>query len=532
MIVKFLKHGQGSASKAMAYLLGEKDHLGVKRHEIRVLWGDPALTATVADGLRYKSKYKSAVIAWAPEDSPTDSQIDEVLQGFSKVAFAGMEDRVTWSAVLHRENGGGVHVHIISANCDLESGRSFNPAPPGWEVEFGAWKRYENYRFGWLDPDSRKRGVQPGFSAYVVARELRAGVRGSADPRAELAEFLGNEIQQGRVENRNDVLRSLRDCGFAISRRGKDYVSIVDPENGKKMRLKGAMFEEDFDAKTWKRPVEASKINLQEAEKARVRMESEIQKREEYNRKRYKIGEKSNREGANHDRKSVSSSVRKSPRAFEVQKLSEVGSLHDGKRGIESLLLVYAPASVRFVSTCPTLGVQPARRESTGASLGAGAGSDSITGAIPGSGGVENDQFGDEVAGRIRKIESGWAESRHFVGKVFGNAKQFVLGLRKVIEDVESRSRRLLEKAGNTRETCRKLTEKLTEVEKMRIEIDKESYEKGFKDGKDGKYEPEGVTDSFGYHSGQVEGAAEREKSMPESDPAGDEAEPDHGVGF
>ena len=54
------------------------------------------------------SKYTSAVIAWSPEDRPTDAQIEAVLDEFYKTAWAGLDaDRYSWTAVLHREQGGG-----------------------------------------------------------------------------------------------------------------------------------------------------------------------------------------------------------------------------------------------------------------------------------------------------------------------------------------------------------------------------------------------------------------------------------------
>jgi len=32
--------------------------------------------------------------------------------------------------VLHREEGGGAHVHVLAARCDLETGRSLNSKCP------------------------------------------------------------------------------------------------------------------------------------------------------------------------------------------------------------------------------------------------------------------------------------------------------------------------------------------------------------------------------------------------------------------
>ncbi len=127
MHLKFLPHGKGSARAAVDYLVGERDAEGREREGVEVLRGDPDMVAAVADSLDFERKYTSAVIAWAPEDRPTDEQIEAVLDEFEKTAWAGLDpDRYSWTAVLHRERGGGVHAHILAAQCDLETGRSLN----------------------------------------------------------------------------------------------------------------------------------------------------------------------------------------------------------------------------------------------------------------------------------------------------------------------------------------------------------------------------------------------------------------------
>ena len=74
------------------------------------------------------------MIAWAPEDQPSDTEIDRVLDEFEDTAWPGLSpDRYAWTAVRHREAGRGVHVHVVAARCDLETGKSLNIAPPGWE---------------------------------------------------------------------------------------------------------------------------------------------------------------------------------------------------------------------------------------------------------------------------------------------------------------------------------------------------------------------------------------------------------------
>ena len=55
------------------------------------------------------------------------AQIDRVLDEFEKTAWAGLEpDRYAWAAVQHSEAAGGVHVHVLAARCDLETGKSLS----------------------------------------------------------------------------------------------------------------------------------------------------------------------------------------------------------------------------------------------------------------------------------------------------------------------------------------------------------------------------------------------------------------------
>ena len=260
MHVKFIARGRGSARAAVDYLLGERDAAGKLRDGVEVLCGDPDQVAAVADSLEFQHKYTSGVIAWAPEDRPTGAQIEAVLDKFERTAWAGLEpDRYAWTAVVHRERGGGVHVHVLAARCDLETGKSLNIAPPGWQKTFYPLRDGFNHEHGWSRPDdpARARAQQPGHRAYIDAANLRAGLAVEADPRELIRDYLVQRVEHGAVRSRADVVAALKDAGLDVPRQGDSYVTARDPETGKRWRLKGALYEHDFQPERLGRPAAA-----------------------------------------------------------------------------------------------------------------------------------------------------------------------------------------------------------------------------------------------------------------------------------
>ena len=107
------------------------------------------MVAAVACSLEFKHKYTASVSAWAPEDRPPDEQIEAVLDKLEQTAWAALEPhRYSWTAVEHRERGGGVHVHVLVTPCALETGRSLNISPPGWQKIVGPLRVVCNHERG------------------------------------------------------------------------------------------------------------------------------------------------------------------------------------------------------------------------------------------------------------------------------------------------------------------------------------------------------------------------------------------------
>ena len=304
MHIKFLAHGTGSARAAADYLLGARDAAGKLRAGVEVLRGDPHQVAAVADALAFEHKYTSGVIAWAPDDTPTDAQIGAVLDAFERTAWAGLEpDRYAWAAVVHRERGGGVHVHVLAARCDLETGRSLNIAPPGWQKFFDPLRDAFNAEHGWSRPDdpARARAQQPGHRAYVEAAQLRAGLALEPAPRDLIRDYLLQRVEHGTVRNRADVVVALHEAGLEVPRQGKNYLTALDPTTGARWRLKGELYADDFQRERLDRAVAKTAgdrapgdrgIDRERAAEARRELAARCEQRAAYHRARYGGGDR------------------------------------------------------------------------------------------------------------------------------------------------------------------------------------------------------------------------------------------------
>ena len=226
MHFRCLRRGTGSAGRAAGYLVGERDAMGLVRDGVEVLRGDPDMVAAVADPLDFEHKYRSLVIAWAPEDRPTDAQVNAVLDEFEKTAWAGLEpDRYAWTAVLHRK-----------PRRRRPRARPHGPVRPGvaQEPEHRAARLAEDLRPAArrLQPRARLEPAGPsGAGQHATARPSRlhrggeaAGPAWSRRPtRASLIrDYLVQRVEHGVVRNRAHVVAALEGAGLEVPRQSKD----------------------------------------------------------------------------------------------------------------------------------------------------------------------------------------------------------------------------------------------------------------------------------------------------------------------
>jgi hypothetical protein len=309
MLIKFIKRGTGDAKKAAAYVLADTDHAGLDRAGVAVLRGDPDQVARVANSLSFVHRYSSGVIAWHPDDKPTAGQIDETLNEVERIMFAGLDpSRFAWTAVQHLEPNGSTHIHILIARVDLDTGLSYNPAPPGWEDIYGPIQSALNYKYAWARPEDPMRArfkPAPDFtskkkkSSQTQETDKLLEEVSRLSTKEELIDKFVEIVKFGfgkGIDNRDDLVSYIKKM-YEVRREGKDYITVVVGD--KSFRLKGGIFARDakYNRLVFFDSVESPRTKLAKPSMAAIKMrkhEELIKKRADFNLTRYSRKENPN----------------------------------------------------------------------------------------------------------------------------------------------------------------------------------------------------------------------------------------------
>jgi hypothetical protein len=302
MLVKFFARGKGCGRGPVEYITRKNypDTNLLREPAPSVLRGNPDITRKLIDGLEFKHKYRSGVLSFAPEDAPTDRQIEAVIDSFEEYAFAGLDKdayNILW--VKHTHTGDNrVELHFVTPRVELYTGKSLNIAPPGWHGYFKPWQTSWNISQGWSRPDdpARQRLYEPGYMALINADREAKGLEPIADTRKLLTEYVMERVTAGLITGRDDIIDLFKEeLGLEITRAGFDYITVKDPETEKRYRLKGKLYERErefrpeFQATTEisSGTTGNSTTNSQELQAVRERIRSNYQYRYQYHQKRY-----------------------------------------------------------------------------------------------------------------------------------------------------------------------------------------------------------------------------------------------------
>ncbi len=182
MLVGLSRYGKGTAEKALGYLSAGYLTSGWNRQGLvrnptpSLVRGDPRATARIVNASPFAWKYSSGVLSFAPGDKLNECEQQQVMEEFEEVLFPGFSrDRfsVCWIRHEHTER---LELHFLAARTDLETRKSYNPAPPGSRRLFDTFRDKINAQYGLASPSdpARARSVRvPAFRAKEQARAVR-----------------------------------------------------------------------------------------------------------------------------------------------------------------------------------------------------------------------------------------------------------------------------------------------------------------------------------------------------------------------
>ena len=236
MIVKFHPRGRGGGAGPVDYLLG-KDR---QRDGATVLQGKPEEVRELIDASPYAKKYTSGVLSFAEQDLPP-GQRETLMASFERVLMPGLDkDQYSVLWVEHQDKG-RLELNFLIPNTELLTGKRLQPYYDRADrPRIDAWQTIVNGRLGLHDPNGPEN--------------RRALVTSSALPEAKLdaAQTITRGLlalaSSGELKTRQDVTEALESAGFEVVRTTKSSISIADPDGGRNIRLKGAIYEQSFNA--------------------------------------------------------------------------------------------------------------------------------------------------------------------------------------------------------------------------------------------------------------------------------------------
>lgn len=236
MIVKFHPRGRGGGAGPVDYLLG-KDR---QREGATVLQGKPEEVRELIDASPYVKKYTSGVLSFAEADLPP-GQREKLMASFERVLMPGLDkDQYSILWVEHADKG-RLELNFLIPNTELLTGRRLQPYYDRADrPRIDAWQTVVNGRLGLHDPnapENRRALVTPSGLPKTKQEAAEAITRG-----------LLSLASSGELKNRQDVTEALERSGFEVVRTTKSSISIADPDGGRNIRLKGAIYEQSFNA--------------------------------------------------------------------------------------------------------------------------------------------------------------------------------------------------------------------------------------------------------------------------------------------
>lgn len=286
---------RSSGGKAVKdYLLGKNND----RENARLLQGDPELTTEIINGLDFKKLYTSGTLAfvYGEGDKLSEQDKQDIIDSFEQTLFPNLEasqysgywvehtdkvllDKKTKQPILDERGNHQkrLELNFVFASVELTSGKALPVYYHRNDKHLtDAWRDFTVAKYDLIDPNAleRKRIIS-------TVKDLPKDVKKLRDA---LHDLIAEEIRQGNINNRSDILKFLKSKDIEIARETDKSISIKNTDSTKNIKFSGAIYEREFTREKLVRENSASatdklRQSTIDIDAARERLQYSIEKR-------------------------------------------------------------------------------------------------------------------------------------------------------------------------------------------------------------------------------------------------------------
>lgn len=257
MVVKFFSDKRGGGIGSLNYLLDKKR---VEQGTAKILSGDEYITRDLV--MSMSQKHKTCVGCLSFEEANIDeSTKKELMQDFERTLMTDeMQGHYNILWVEHTDKG-RLELNFVIPKIDLQSGKAFNPY--FHKIDYSRkdlWTDYVNLKYSFTDPKdpAKEQSLQGSKKQYELIKDYEA-----------LDKLLQEQVANGSVKSRQNIIELLKQSNIEVTRAGKDYISVKLPQSKKAKRFKGGIYDEQFTSPTELRTIHSAAKERQRAYNAR-----------------------------------------------------------------------------------------------------------------------------------------------------------------------------------------------------------------------------------------------------------------------
>lgn len=267
MLVKFFGHGKGGGDGVISYLLG-KNYLNDNddiRTGARLLSGDPFLTNELINATNYAKRYTSGCLSFSEQPNEiTDEQKRHIMQAFENTIFAGLDGdqfNIVWIEHTDKINPETqkprLELNFVIPNLEMRTGKRLQPYFHNADLKrVNAFQNLINHSYGLTDPHDphRQRKTNPYASRNLpkttdlIERDTPKfhQFKTHTDAKQQINNLVLQEVEQGNIKNRDDIIKFLPSLNIAIKRITENSVTVTAPNIKKNIRLDSNIFKKNW----------------------------------------------------------------------------------------------------------------------------------------------------------------------------------------------------------------------------------------------------------------------------------------------